>query len=211
MSPPSESAAIATVTEVVTNDADEARLMSHAYDGIREYDNPLPGWWKVTFIGSIVFAACYGFYFHVVDWGRMPDAKYAAALAEYDEGRADRERAEVANVTEGSLAQLAADSAVTARGAAIFAAKCVACHQPDGSGLIGPNLTDNFQLKGDSRMHIFATVRQGSPGTAMLAWGDQLAPQAIVDVVAYVITLRGKNLPGKVREGSRVQPFARLP
>ena len=211
MSPPSESAAIATVTDVITNDADEARLLGHAYDGIREYDNPLPGWWRITFCATIVFAACYGFYFHVVDWGQMPDAKYAAALAEYGEGRADRERADAANVSESSLAQLAADPAVIARGAAIFSVKCVACHQPDGSGLIGPNLTDEFQLKGETRMHIFGTVRHGSPGTAMLAWGEQLQPRAIADVVAYVITLRGTNLPGKPREGSRVQPFAQAP
>jgi cytochrome c oxidase cbb3-type subunit 3 len=211
MSPPSESAAIATITEVAAGETGEARLLAHAYDGIREYDNPLPGWWRITFCATIVFAACYGFYFHVVDWGQMPDAKYAAARAEYDEGRADRERAEAASVSESSLAQLAADPAVTARGAAIFAAKCVACHQPDGSGLIGPNLTDHFQLKGETRMDIFSTVNRGSPGTAMLAWGEQMAPRAIADVVAYVITLRGKDLPGKVREGGRVQPFAQAP
>ena len=211
MSPPSESAVTADAIQVAERDTDDARLMAHAYDGIREYDNPLPGWWKITFCVSIVFAACYGFYFHVVDWGQMPDAKYAAALAEYDEGREDRDRADAANVSESSLAQLAAEPAVTGRGAAVFAAKCAACHQPDGSGLVGPNLTDHFQLHGESRMDIFGTVRRGVAGTAMLAWSEQLQPRAIADVVAYVITLRGKNLPGKIREGHRIQPFAQAP
>ncbi|HEY5934075.1 MAG TPA: cbb3-type cytochrome c oxidase N-terminal domain-containing protein [Kofleriaceae bacterium] len=210
MTPPTDTAAI-TAAEIPEQAVGGARLMGHAYDGIHEYDNPMPGWWKITFCATVVFAACYGFYFHVVDWGRMPDETYAGALAEYDEGREARERADAMNVSETSLAEMTKDASTLARGAAIFAAKCVACHQPDGSGLIGPNLTDQFQLRGDTRMDIFGTVHRGSPGTAMLAWGEQLAPRAISDVVAYVITLRGKNLPGKLREGHRVQPFANVP
>ena len=30
--------------------------MSHSYDGIREYDNPLPGWWKWLFIITVVIS-----------------------------------------------------------------------------------------------------------------------------------------------------------
>ena len=29
-------------------------LTGHDYDGIQEYDNPLPGWWKWLFIASIL-------------------------------------------------------------------------------------------------------------------------------------------------------------
>ena len=32
------------------------QLLDHDYDGIQEYDNPLPGWWKWIFVGSIFFA-----------------------------------------------------------------------------------------------------------------------------------------------------------
>ena len=35
---------------------DESRLMAHDYDGIREYDNPLPGWWSAVFAATFVFA-----------------------------------------------------------------------------------------------------------------------------------------------------------
>ncbi|MEJ7600266.1 MAG: cbb3-type cytochrome c oxidase N-terminal domain-containing protein [Kofleriaceae bacterium] len=208
MSPPSEAAALAleaVLTE--TTQVSNVRLLDHDYDGIREYDNPLPGWWSMMFCASIVFAVCYGFYYHVVDWGRFPAEDYRAALAEYDEGKGDRERASVANATEESLGHQAADPQVVTRGAAIFASKCVSCHQPDGSGLIGPNLTDQFQLHGETRMDIFGTVRRGVPGTAMLAWSELMAPTDITNVVAFVLTLRGKNLPGKLREGLRVEAF----
>jgi len=39
--------------------------MSHSYDGIREYDNPLPGWWKWLFIITVVISPFYLLYFHV--------------------------------------------------------------------------------------------------------------------------------------------------
>ena len=34
-------------------------LLDHAYDGIREYNNPLPKWWLWLFYGTILFAAFY--------------------------------------------------------------------------------------------------------------------------------------------------------
>ena len=35
------------------------QLTDHAYDGIREYDNPLPGWWSWLFILCIIFSILY--------------------------------------------------------------------------------------------------------------------------------------------------------
>ena len=32
---------------------DNELLTDHAYDGIQEYDNPLPGWWTYTFVATI--------------------------------------------------------------------------------------------------------------------------------------------------------------
>ena len=34
-------------------------------DGIKEYDNPLPPWFIVLFIGTIVFGVCYMLYYEV--------------------------------------------------------------------------------------------------------------------------------------------------
>ena len=135
-------------TNVTTTDVpeaanpDDARLMAHSYDGIREYDNPLPGWWRAIFWGSIVFAAGYFIWFHVGHWGSTPGARYREALAEYDSLKERREAADAANVSEEMLARDAQDPKVLAHGAEIFKARCVPCHTEDGHGLIGPNLTD---------------------------------------------------------------------
>ena len=38
------------------------RLLGHDYDGIEEYDNPLPGWWTWIFVATIVFSTGYWLY-----------------------------------------------------------------------------------------------------------------------------------------------------
>ncbi len=185
----------------------EGPLLDHSYDGIREYDNPLPGWWRSIFVGTIVFSGFYALYFHVVGWGQSPEDHYKAALAVYDSNRETRERAELANVNEDFLVQQTHDGKVLARGAAIFKERCASCHGPAGAGLIGPNLTDDHQLHGTARLDIYKTVRGGVPGTAMLAWGEQMGPLDVIAAASFAITLRNTHVAGKTPEGQPVQPF----
>jgi cytochrome c oxidase cbb3-type subunit 3 len=187
--------------------APEARLMGHAYDGIHEYDNPLPGWWSAIFWATIVFAAGYGIYYHVAGLGKTPQQKYAVALATYEDQRGARDLAEAASVNEQALARRAADPAVIAAGRGVFAARCVTCHAADGRGIIAPPLTHASQLHGPTRVAIYTTVKKGVPGTAMLAWGEQLPASDVLAVAAYVSSIRGQNVAGKGREGQPVQPF----
>jgi cytochrome c oxidase cbb3-type subunit 3 len=42
---------------------EEDGTTGHDYDGIREYDKPLPKWWLVIFFGSIVWAIAYWIFF----------------------------------------------------------------------------------------------------------------------------------------------------
>ena len=37
------------------------RLIEHSYDGIQEYDNPMPRWWVYSFWGTIIFSVLYMF------------------------------------------------------------------------------------------------------------------------------------------------------
>jgi cytochrome c oxidase cbb3-type subunit 3 len=41
------------------NTSQEAELLDHECDGIREYDNPMPAWWTGIFWISILFAQPY--------------------------------------------------------------------------------------------------------------------------------------------------------
>jgi cytochrome c oxidase cbb3-type subunit III len=185
----------------------EPPLLDHAYDGIREYDNPLPGWWRGLFWATIVFSAGYWVWFHVGGWGKMPDAKYQVALGEYHEQKGARERAEMRDISEDTFVRSANDPSVIVKGRELYTAKCASCHAAEGQGLIGPNLTDRYQMHGTSRLDIFKTVRAGVPGTAMLAWGEQMPAADVVAVSTFVIAMRGKDVPGKEPQGAPVEAF----
>jgi cytochrome c oxidase cbb3-type subunit III len=184
-----------------------AHVLDHSYDGICEYDNPLPGWWSALFWLTIVFSAGYWVVFHVAGWIATPDAKYQAALADYEDNRETRAAAEARDVNEPMLARNAQDPNVIAAGAKLFATRCASCHADNGRGLIGPNLTDSFQLHGETRMDLLKTVRGGVPGTAMLAWGEQMSATDVVTVASFVASLRGTNVKGKEPQGHPVGAF----
>ena len=51
-------------------------LLDHEADGIREFDNKLPRWWVWLFYFTIIFAAVYMAYYHVLGAGDLMAAEY---------------------------------------------------------------------------------------------------------------------------------------
>src|ERR1041384_972914 len=121
-------------------DADEIRLMDHAYDGIREYDNPLPGWWNLAFAATFVFAFLYFAYYNIAGWGRTPAESYQVALAGWQASYKSGPSGGGPSVTEEMLAAGAENDEPIARGHDVFTNRCIGCHAADGRGQIGPNL-----------------------------------------------------------------------
>ena len=58
-------------------------LLDHDFDGIQEYDNDLPGWWKALFWITIVFAIIYVPYYHLI--GDLQEVEYAKEMGTYTE------------------------------------------------------------------------------------------------------------------------------
>ncbi len=170
------------------------RLLDHSYDGIAEYDNPLPGWWVWTFVACICFAPPYLIYYHG-GAGASVAAEYAEEVRIYDEQEAARVMAS-GQVTEESLAALARDQKTLEVGRAVFLQNCVACHGDQGEGKIGPNLTDDAWIHGGTLVDIQRTIDRGVPEKGMLAWGKTLPPEQLLKVAAYVGSRRGLNVPG---------------
>jgi cytochrome c oxidase cbb3-type subunit 3 len=175
------------------------QLLDHEYDGIREYDNPMPAWWVNIFWGSFVFALGYLFHYHVSGNGTSIAAGHAAEVAEAAQVQAKRALAET--VSEDGLHKLMLDSSLMAEAKAIFGQRCMPCHGDQGQGVIGPNLTDDHWLHGDTLLDIHKTVSEGVLAKGMPSWRMQLSAVQVRELAAYVGTLRGKNLPGKAPEG----------
>jgi cytochrome c oxidase cbb3-type subunit III len=178
-------------------------LLDHEYDGIQEYDNPLPAWWVWTFVATIVFTPLYVLHFH---WGKgdLVAAEYQRDVDAYNAAEAARALAG-GPVTEASLLAMSHDAPTVEAGATLFRTNCVACHGDRAEGRIGPNLTDGYWLHGGTLLEIQRTITEGVPDKGMLAWGKTLAPEDVKRLAAYVGSLRGLDVPGPLGpQGSRV-------
>ena len=184
---------------------DNAKLLDHEYDGIRERDNPPPGWTLVVFGASIVFAIGYWIWYHAGGPGKSEAQAYVAEETTWKAVRAEAAKREV--VSEGSLARAVDDDAVLTRGKTLFATSCLSCHGPLGAGLVGPNLTDGRQIHGSTRLDLYKVIRDGVPAKGMLAWGTMMPQSDLVALTAFVVTLRGKPVAGKAGEGAPVGAF----
>jgi cytochrome c oxidase cbb3-type subunit 3 len=179
------------------------QLIDHEYDGIREYDNPLPFWWKAIFWGSFVFSVGYFFHYHVSGNGQSVAAAYEADMREAREQEAKRNLAEP--VSEESLGKLTSDAALMKDAGSLFGLRCAPCHGDRAQGVIGPNLTDDAWLHGQGTLtDIYGVINEGVLTKGMPAWGKQLSPIELRKVAAYVGAQRGKAIPGKAPEGNVV-------
>jgi cytochrome c oxidase cbb3-type subunit III len=179
------------------------QVLDHEYDGIREYDNPLPRWWVWMWAGSAVFSFAYFFHYHVSGNGQSVAVAYEADMQEAREAEAKANLAQP--VSEESLGKLLADPALMKDAGALFALRCAVCHGAEGQGLIGPNLTDNAWLHGNGTLpDIFAVINEGVLAKGMPAWGKQLSPIELRKLAAFVGTKRGTAVSGKPPEGNLV-------
>lgn len=172
----------------------EEKLLDHEYDGIQEYDNPMPRWWVWTFWATIIFSVAYVANVGGIGTGQGREADYAQEMATFRKLHPAGGPA----MSGEQLAALVKDPAVLATGKTVYNTNCAACHAADGGGIIGPNLTDAFWLHGGSLPDIQKTINDGVLAKGMPAWGKMLKPDQLTAVTAYVATLQGTT-PAKAK------------
>lgn len=167
----------------------------HVYDGIEEYDNPLPAWWFYMFVFTIIFGIGYliaypgmGNFKGVLNWtqinqwqGQLDQAeqKYGAIFAAY---------------REMPVEQVATDKKALKMGQRMFANNCAQCHGGDARGSFGfPNLTDDEWLYGSSPDAIKTSIVNGRSGL-MPGWDAALGEDGIDSVTNYVLGLSGRDV-----------------
>lgn len=166
----------------------------HEYDGIREFDNPLPRWWLWTFAITVLFSLGYWLAYHNL----KTEGSFEVYATEMDELQ---RKLAAADVDEAKLMSMSQDAAIVAEGRGIFESNCATCHAQKGEGLTGPNLTDTYWIHGNSPKDLFVTVAAGWPKAGMPAWGLNLGPERIERVVAFVLSIKNTNVPGRPPQG----------
>ena len=173
-------------------------LLDHEYDGIGELDNQLPRWWVWLFNLCIVFAALYLVHYHVLRRGKLMAAEYAA---EMEVGDKIKQAALARFETEMATLTPSTDPVVLAEGRAQFEKLCAPCHRPDGGGLVGPNLCDDYWIHGSEFKDNLRIIYNGVPEKGMVTWKTILKPREMYTVASYIYTLRGTTPPNpKPRE-----------
>lgn len=186
-------------SETHKNETDQT--MGHAFDGIEEYDNPLPKWWFMLFVGTIVFSIIYlVLYPGLGNWkGILPG--YEGGWTQVKQWQHEVDKADelygpiFAKYAAMPLEDVAKDEQALKMGGRIFASNCSVCHGSDAKGGYGfPNLTDNDWLYGGDPQTIKTTLLYGRQAV-MPAWKDSIGEEGIRNVAGYIRTFSGLKNP----------------
>lgn len=185
----------------------------HSWDGIQEFNNPLPRWWLYTFYITIIWALGYTVLYPA--WplltgatpgilGASTRADVAAEIKRFEEANAPIE----AKLVATDLTAIAADPELGTfaqnAGAAVFGTWCAQCHGSGAEGNKGyPSLLDNDWLWGGTIEDIHTTITHGIRNTTdpdarysqMPAFGkdELLDKDQIAAVVQLVRQISGQD------------------
>ena len=206
----------------------DPKTTGHVWDGIEEFDNPMPRWWLWSLYLTIIWGIGYTIAYPawpminqattgVLGWSTR--ANVAAEIAAVEEGNA----AINAKLASADMTTISGDPGLndyaSSAGKAVFATWCAQCH---GSGADGirmgsgyPNLLDDDWLWGGDMEAIHTTVSYGIRNedsddarySEMPAFGrDELLEKGEIDqVVNYVMSLSGDPQDAtKVADGAVV-------
>jgi cytochrome c oxidase cbb3-type subunit III len=178
--------------------------LDHDFDGIKELNNPIPPWFNVLFIGTIIVAFGYFMYFHVFDAGALQAQEYKNEMASAEKQKAEFVK-KAGNLIDENSVTLLVDAAKIKEGGQVFATKCAICHGEKGEGKVGPNLTDEYWIHGGSIQEVFKSIKYGWPAKGMVAWQNSMNGAQMQQLASYILTLQGSNPAGaKEPQGEKV-------
>ena len=187
----------------------EVQSTGHSWDGIEEYDNPLPRWWLWTFYATIVWAVVYAMAYPAIPLihgttqgflGTTPRDEVAADITRFNEANAPIEQAMVAADLDAIKDNPELVNFANNAGAAVFRTYCAQCHGAGAAGQSGyPNLIDDDWLWGGTMEDLHTTILHGirSPTDPDTRYSEMprfgvdgiLDAQQIDDVTNYVMSL----------------------
>lgn len=196
-------------------DRSEPPTTGHSWDGIEEYDNPMPRWWLWLFYLTIIWAVIYMILYPA--WplvsratsgllGYSTRAEVAAEITRFEtQNQIWFDRLMTTELDDIHSDRDLQNFAINA-GGAVFRAQCSQCHGAGGAGVQAsgfPNLLDDEWMWGGTMDDIHTTVRYGirnedhvdARWSQMPAFGRDglLEDEEIDQVVNYVLRLSGQQ------------------
>ncbi len=193
----------------------EVKTTGHSWDGIEEYNNPLPRWWVWVLYLTIIWGIGYTIAYPA--WplisghtqgliGSDQRADVAAEIKRFDDANAGIK----AKLVAADLTAIQSDEALkgyaTSAGASVFKTFCAQCHGSGAAGVQGkgyPNLLDDDWLWGGAVADIHATISHGirntTDGDARYSEMPKFGTDGILDAaqigeaVNYVLQLSGQD------------------
>lgn len=159
----------------------------HSYDGIEELDNPMPQWWFLLFVATLVFSGAYLLlYPGMGNWKGFLGWTSTGEL-ERNQLKHDRRYAPLfAQYANTPIEKLVDNPKALKMGQRIFLNNCALCHGSDAGGAFGfPNLTDHDWLYGGSPEAIKYSVMEGRKGQ-MPAWGAVIGESGVKNVSTFI-------------------------
>lgn len=173
---------------------EEVKTTGHEYDGIEEYDNPLPVWWVGMFVVTIVFALVYLVYYpglgNFTGVGGWTSNNQWQAEVDRNQARFGPLYAELGALSPEQIRQHTAGRRIGRR---LFVNNCATCHGITAEGAFGfPNLTDSQWNWGGEFASIKTTITNGR-SAIMTPWGPALGDDGVTDVANHVLRLASRE------------------
>jgi len=166
----------------------------HVWDeDLREMNNPLPRWWAILFVLTVVFAGIYLAAYPGL--GARKGSLGWSSAGQYEKEQADAHKAMSALYAKFNgkpVEQLAQNPEAMAIGERLFANNCAGCHGSDAKGSKGfPNLTDGDWLYGGKHETIVETISNGRNGVMPPMAAAVGTAEDVRNLANYVLSLSG--------------------
>ena len=173
----------------------EDNLLNHNFDGIQEYDNPLPPWWVYLFVITIIWGGLYLFYYQIASIGPGSSEEYSSEIKDYQNRFASVLSEEAGVNWNQPNFEVVTDKAQIELAKNLFTKNCVSCHGNQGQGGIGPNFTDDYWIHGGGINNVAKTIALCVPEKGMITWKNSLKKKEILALASYILSLKGTNPP----------------
>ncbi len=172
---------------------EQQETTKHVWDGdLAEYNNPLPGWWRIMFWGLLAFSAIYLIYYPGL--GSFEGVGKWSSVGQFEEEMAQLEaqtKPLYDRYSVMSVQQVAQDSVAMGMAERLFLNNCAQCHGSDARGAIGfPNLRSGAWNWGGTPEAIQESIAGGRTGV-MTPFAEVLGDAGADQVTAFVRALSG--------------------